>query len=342
MHRRLLREAFRTPALESYLVQTNEMLGGMLSDWDAGSGPFLAFPRIKEMTLEIACRIFLGTGPDQDVTKLNEAFEATVAASMSLVRLRLPGLEFNRGLQGRAHMISQFEDWLPARRAGDGDDFFSRFCHARGDDGRPLSDQEIIDHLIFLMMAAHDTTTSSLTSLLYELAANPEWQERVREEIRGFGKEAVEYDDLLAMPDTIAVIQETLRRYPPLSTIPRMSTEAFEWGGYEIPANVMTAIYPIHNHHLEAWWTDPFRFDPARFMPGREEHACHSHLYIPFGGGNHMCLGLRFAEMQIKAVLFQLLQRYRFSVPSGYRMPVQQAPISKPMDGLPLEVQRIG
>lgn len=190
-------------------------------------------------------------------------------------------------------------------------------------------------------MAAHDTTTSSLTSLLYELAANPEWQERLREEVRGFGSPVLGYDDQLAMPDTIAVIQETLRRYPPLSTIPRMSTEPFEWAGYEIPARVMVVIYPIHTHHMTEWWSDPFRFDPSRFQPGREEHARHSHAYIPFGGGNHMCLGLRFAEMQIKAVLFQLVQRYRWSVPEGYEMPVQQAPISKPMDGLPLRIERI-
>ncbi len=341
LHRRLLREAFRTPALQSYLLRMNEMLGPMLQGWDEHGGNLLAFPRIKAMTLDIACQIFLGTGAGQDVTKLNEAFEAAVAASMSILRLPLPGLEFNRGLQGRQYMVRQFQEWLPARRASESEDFFSRFCHAVGDDGRPLSDQEIIDHLIFLMMAAHDTTTSSLTSLLYELAVNPEWQDRVREEVRGLGTPTLAYDDLLRMPDTAAVIQETLRRYPPLSTIPRVSTEPFEWAGYEIPAGVMVVIYPIHTHHMREWWSDPFRFDPERFQPGREEHARHSHSYVPFGGGNHMCLGLRFAEMQIKAVLFQLVQRYRWSVPDGYQMPVQQAPISKPTDGLPLQIERI-
>ena len=92
---------------------------------------------------------------------------------------------------------------------------------------------------------------------------------------------------------------------------------------------------------MPEWWTEPFRFDPERFAEGRAEHQRHSHSYTPFGGGNHMCLGLRFAETQIKAVLHQLLPRYRLSVPEGYRMPVQQAPISKPMDGLPLTLERI-
>ncbi len=339
-HRRLLREAFRTPALQSYLERMNVMLEEMLAGWADEGGDLLAFPRIKSMTLELACRIFLGV-QGEETSRLNQAFEAAVAASMSLLRLPIPGLEFNRGLKGRRYMIEQFERWIPDRRANEGEDFFSRFCHAVGDDGRPLEDEEIIDHLIFLMMAAHDTTTSSLTSLLYELAANPEWQERVRDEVRAFGKPVLGYDDQLAMPDTIAVIQETLRRYPPLSTIPRVTTAPFEWAGYEIPKGVMVVIYPIHTHHMREWWTDPFRFDPERFQPGREEQAQHSHSYVPFGGGNHMCLGLRFAEMQIKAVLFQLVQRYRWSVPAGYEMPVQQAPISRPIDGLPLRVERI-
>ncbi len=340
MHRRLLREAFRTPALESYLERMNPMLDDMLRGWD-GDDAFLAFPRLKALTLDIACRVFLGMELGEDTRRLNEAFEATVAASMSVLRLPIPGLEFDRGLRGRRFMIEQFEQWIPERRRQRGEDFFSRFCHAVGDDGRPLEDQEIIDHLIFLMMAAHDTTTSTLTSLLYELAAQPEWQERVREEVRGFGKPAIGFEDLLKLPDTAAVIQETLRRYPPLSTIPRVSTAPFEFAGCQIPADVMVVIYPIHTHHMSEWWSDPFRFDPERFLPGRAEHERHSHSYIPFGGGNHMCLGLRFAEMQIKAVLFQLVQRYRWSVPAGYSMPVQQAPISKPTDGLPLRVEAI-
>jgi cytochrome P450 len=337
-HRGLLREAFRTPALEGYLERMNPMLDEMLAGLATGGATVRAFDRIKSMTLEIACRIFLGMGPGEDTTRLNQAFEAAVAASMSILRLPVPGLEFNRGLRGRRFMVDRLGALVAERRGVDGDDLLTRLCRAVSEDGRPLSDSEIVDHMIFLMMAAHDTTTSTLTSLLYELAANPEWQERVRAEVRGLDKPAIEFDDLLEVPELIAVLQETLRRYPPLSTIPRVSTEPFEWAGWHIPAGVMVVIYPIHTHHMAEWWSDPFRFDPERFGPGREEHKRHSHSYVPFGGGNHMCLGLRFAELQIKAVLFQLLQRYRWSVPEGYRMPVQQAPISKPTDGLPLRI----
>jgi cytochrome P450 len=123
--------------------------------------------------------------------------------------------------------------------------------------------------------------------------------------------------------------------------IPRIATEDFEFGGYRIPANAMVIIAPIHAHHMEEWWSEPFRFDPERFAPGRAEDARHTHLWVPFGGGPHHCLGMRFAETQVKLVMHQLVRRYRWSVPEGYEMPVQQAPISKPRDGLPIRLERL-
>jgi len=80
------------------------------------------------------------------------------------------------------------------------------------------------------------------------------------------------------------------------------------------------------------------RFDPERFSPARAEDERHTHSWVPFGGGPHLCLGMRFAEVQIKAVMHHLVQRYRWRIPEGYVMPVQQAPISKPRDGLPIQL----
>ena len=97
-------------------------------------------------------------------------------------------------------------------------------------------------------------------------------------------------------------------------------------------------VSPIHTHHDPRWWEDPFVWDPERFLPGRGEDGKDTFHWIPFGGGPHHCIGFKFAETQIKGVLFHLLRRYRWSVDEGYRMPVQQAPISKPRDGLPLSL----
>jgi cytochrome P450 len=334
-HRRIMQGAFGTAALREYVERMNPHIGAILDSWQR-DGEARAFQAFKNLTLDLACRIFLGIelGPDAD--RLNDAFAATVAASMSIVRLRIPGLEFTRGLRGRELMLDFFGAMVPGKRAGTAGDLFSRLCQAESEEGERYSDREIVDHLIFLMMAAHDTTTSTLTSMVYELGRHPEWQERVREECGGFRDDVLDYDGLGTLPTLDRVMFETLRRYPPLSTIPRVSQRPFTFGGYEIPADVMVVVYPIHTHHMEAWWSDPFRFDPERFAPGRAEHERPSHLFVPFGGGAHMCLGLRFAELQIKAVVYQLVRRYRWTLPAGYAMPLQQAPISKPRDGLPI------
>ena len=340
-HRRIMQGAFSTAALRAYVERMNPHIGGILDVWCSGGEAARAFVAFKNLTLDLACRVFLGIelGPEAD--RLNQAFAATVAASMSIIRLRIPGLEFARGLRGREFMIDFFGAMIPGKRAGAGPDLFSRLCSAEAEGGERYTDEEIVDHLIFLMMAAHDTTTSTLTSLVYELGRHRDWQDRVRAECRALPTDALDYDQLAALPVLDRVISETLRRYPPLSTIPRVSQRAFEFGGYEIPADVMVVVYPIHTHHMEEWWTEPFRFDPDRFAPERAEHERHSHSFVPFGGGAHMCLGLRFAELQIKAVVHQLVRRYEWRFPAGYAMPVQQAPISKPRDGLPVVWERL-
>ncbi len=337
-HRNTMRPAFRRPALRTYGERMNPAVASALDGWRDHTDGFQAFPAFKQLTLDLACTIFLGIELGPAAARLNRAFEDTVAASMSVLRLPLPGLEFNRGLQGRKWMLEYFGGLLAEKRGGEGDDLFSRLCRAESEDGRRFSDTEILDHLIFTMMAAHDTTTSTLTSLVYELAKHPEWQERVREESLDLGGDGLAFDDMPRLQALNLCLQETLRRYPPLSTIPRVATRSFLWDGYQIPADAMVVIYPLHTHHMPEWWSAPFEFDPERFAEPRAEHRRHTHSYLPFGGGEHMCLGLRFAELQIRIVLFHLTRRFRWSVPPDYRMPVQQAPISKPTDGLPLHL----
>ena len=127
--------------------------------------------------------------------------------------------------------------------------------------------------------------------------------------------------------------------YPPLSTLPKYSMSDFEFEGLTIPAGAIVATYPIHTHYMESYWSDPTRFDPERFSAARAEHKNHPYCWVPFSGGAHMCIGLHFAVMQIKLVMFEMLRQYRWSLAPGYEMPVQQAPISKPRDNLPIDVE---
>jgi cytochrome P450 len=209
-------------------------------------------------------------------------------------------------------------------------------CKAKDEEGAGYTDQEIVDHMIFLMMAAHDTTTSTLTSMVYSLAKNPQWQDRLVAEMNSLDLENLTTETLSSTTEIDWVIKEALRMYPPLSTLPKMSNTAFEYEGHLIPAGALVITYPIHTHYMSEYWDNPETFDPTRFSPAKAEHKRHDYSWVPFSGGAHMCIGLHFANMQIKLVLFEMLKTYTWQVAEGYEMPVQQSPISKPKDDLPV------
>ena len=341
LHRKIMHEAFTRPALRDYLERMNPMIAHGLGHWGTRGDGFPAFRGFKELTLDIAASIFVGVALGPETERMNGVFEDLVAASMSRLRLPIPGLEFHRGLRGREFMVAYFKGLIPQRRAGSGDDMFSRLCRAQSEEGARFTDADVIDHMVFVMMAAHDTTTSTLTSMTYELARHPHWQERLRDESRALGKGQIDFDDVERLEGLTWVMKETLRRYPPLPVIPRVALQDFEWAGFTVKAGTMVVASPIHTHHMAEWWPEPQRFDPERFTPTRAEDERHTHSWVPFGGGAHLCIGYRFAEVQVKAIMHQLLLRHRWSVPEGYRMPVQQAPISKPLDGLPIRLDPV-
>lgn len=336
-HRRLMQAGFKSHAMQRYLHEMEPQVQKAVADWPASnSRPLLVFPVFKQLTLDLAASIFLGMNLGRDATRLNRAFETAVAASMPKVPLAIPGGLLWRGIRARQFMCDYFRKLLPEKRNGDGTDMFSLLCQATDEQGNQYTDQEVIDHMIFLMMAAHDTTTSTLTSMTYALARHPEWQERLYREVQSLGVEHLRYEDLERMPETEWVMKEALRMYPPLSTLPKFSTAPFEFEGLRIPAGALVATYPIHTHYMPEYWSQPYSFDPERFSDERAEHKNHAYCWVPFSGGAHMCIGLHFAIMQIKLVMFEMLRRYQWSIAPGYEMPVQQSPISKPRDGLPV------
>jgi cytochrome P450 len=342
--RRIMQVAFRKSALRAYIEQMAPAIEHGIGQWvppAKRSNTEKFFPLVKQLTLDLAASVFMGVELGKTSQALNRAFVDTVAASLAFIRLPIPGLKMWHGLRGRELLVERFRALLPTKRATHTSDFFSEFCHARSEDGEEFTDQEIVDHMIFLMMAAHDTTTSTLTSMMYLLARHPEWQTRLRDEAVALGKRALEYDDLERLETLTWVIRETLRLYPPLAAMPRMCKKDTEFQGYVIPANTMVGIYPIHVHHMPSLWTNPNAFDPERFAPGRQEDKKHGFAWVPFGGGAHMCIGQHFAMLQVKSIMHQLLLSYRWTVPQGYEMPLNRVPITKPSDGLPLTFERL-
>jgi cytochrome P450 len=342
--RRIMQVAFRKSALRAYLDQMGPAIELGISAWlppSERSATRQMYPLLKQLTLDLAASVFMGVELGREAKELNRAFVATVAASLAFFRAAIPGLKMWRGVRGRQVLVNRFRSLMPEKRATHTDDFFSEFCHAQSEQGERFTDQEIIDHMIFLMMAAHDTTSSSLTTMMYLLALHPEWQERLRVAAQALGKTQLEHDDLEQLEELTWVMREALRLTPPLTSMPRMCVKDTEFQGYSIPAGSMVGIYPMHVHYMPSLWSNPESFDPERFSPARQEDKRHAFAWVPFGGGAHVCIGQHFATLQVKAIMHQLLLRYRWSIQPGYTMPYQLVPIAKPRDGLPVTLERI-
>lgn len=329
-HRRIMQTAFRKEALADDLAMMRPLIATRLSEWPRR---VRFYPAIKGLTLDLAASVFLGLGLGRETRRVNRAFTDVVQASMAILQLPIPGTLYGRGLRGRSYLERFFAERIPYKRARPGPDLFSRLCTAETEDGERYSDGEIVDHMIFLMMAAHDTTTSALSTLAYLLARHPEWQVRLRDEMEMVG-DSLDYDRLDELADTGRAFREALRLYPPLPSMRRRTVQECEFAGYRLPPDTAVNIFNHFTHHMPEYWHRPERFDPDRFA--RNEHRRHPFQFIPFGAGAHTCIGLHFAEIQVKAVLHQLLRFRRLEIAPDYRMPVQIVPISKPRDGLPL------
>ncbi len=339
-HRRIMQQAFTSRRLAGYLPSMNETLAAGLARW-ADSDRFRIYPAMKQLTLDVATRTFMGTrlGPEAD--RLNRAFTDCVRAGTAAVRYPVPGLRWDRGLTGRKVLEDYLYPKLPEMKASDGDDMFRALCHARDEDGARFGDDDIVNHMIFLLMAAHDTATITTTSIAYFLAKHPEWQERCREESRALGTPVVAYDDLDKLVSLDLVMREAMRIITAVPGVLRKTVKDTELLGYRIPADTYVSVHLHVTHNLPEVWPDPERFDPERFAEHRREDRVHRNAWMPFGNGVHRCIGLHFGQMEVKAAMHQLLLGHRWTVPAGYDLPIDWSSLPRPKDGLPVRLQRL-
>jgi cytochrome P450 len=343
LHRRALSVAFKSGPMKSYLVELDKGIARRVAQWKAAPGDMLFYPAIKQLTLDLAATSFLGAGIGPEMDEITGAFVDMVAASVAVVRKPLPGTQMARGVKGRQRIVAYFSEQIPLRRAKGGDDLFSQLCQATHEDGALLSTQDIVDHMSFLMMAAHDTLTSSLTSFIGVLAANPQWQQKLRDEVFALGLDAAaptSFDNLEAMPLTEMAFKEALRMKPPVPSIPRRAIRDFSFKDFAIPGGTMVGVNPLYTHHMPAIWPDPESFDPMRFTEAAQRNR-HRFAWVPFGGGAHMCLGLHFAYMQAKCFARHFLQNLSVSLEPGYNPQWQMWPIPKPRDGLRVTIKPV-
>ena len=340
MHRRIMQEAFARDRLSTYVDQVARCVRVSVPQWPT-EHPVRVYPQLKRLTLDVATEVFMGGRGGADTVRINRAFVATVRASSAIVRAPLPATRWRAGVRGREVLESYFAEHLPAARSGSGHDLFAALCHAETPEGEKFSDADVINHMIFLMMAAHDTSTITTAACMYYLAKSPEWQQRARDESLALGDAPPGIDGLDGLNALDLIIKESLRLVAAVPLVMRKTVKDTQILGHFIPADTMIAVTPAVNHFVDECWSDPDSFDPDRFSAARAEDSTHRFAWIPFGGGVHKCIGMHFGVLEVKAILHELLRNYRWSVPTGYEVRWDNTSLPVPVDGLPIRFQKL-
>ena len=312
-NRRLMQGAFKVAALQRYLEMMQPSIARHVQDWGR-AGEIVFYPRIKQLLLEIAARCFLGiVDLGSDGERINRLFLDLNAGMISLLRAELPFGAYGRAKRARRRLEAWFETMIAARRAGgDGDDVLSHMSRDTDEHGQPYAVKTIVDHMIFLLFAAHDTSTSALSHLAMYLGRDAALQGRLRTHLDSFGPGPLAHADLARMDLAEHCFHEAMHTV------------------LHLPTRI--------NHRDPAWWSDPERFDPDRFAPPRSEQRRHPMSFHPFGSGAHKCIGMHFADMTVKAFLHRFVTSYGFATPEGYAPRLEWVPLPKPADGVPLRL----
>jgi cytochrome P450 len=303
----------------------------------------------RALALRVAQRALFGFDPDASSRELDAAAEFERALGFYgrdylLQILRGPRTPWST-LQRARRRLDRVIYAEIARRRERGDveereDILSLLMAARDDDGSAFSDRELRDQVMTLLFAGHDTTTSTVAFLFYELARHPEAQAPLLDELdRLVGDRELAAGDLAGPPPRLEMaIDETLRLYPPAWIGPRRNVEAFEFAGQRVPAGVPVYYCSWASHHLADVFEAPEAFRPQRFAP-EAKAALPKGAYVPFGGGSRTCVGMRFGQMEIRAIAATILRRFTLELDRDYRLSVRQMPTLSPRGGLPVTVR---
>lgn len=342
MNRRAIGAAFKPEPMRAYHDALSEGIAARIDRW-AQQGTLRIYPAIKQLTLDLAATAFLGVplGPEAD--RIGRLLMDMVQAAVAPIRTPIPGTRMARGVAARAELSAFFTGEITRRRGSNRRDMLSFLCNLDPQDGGPMPDDLIIDHMNFMLMAAHDTLTSSLSATIHRLAIDHDWQDLLAAEVRGVAAASggtLPPEALGELKLTEMLFKEVLRLMPPVPSLPRRALRDFEFGGYRVPAGAHVGVNPMFTHRMADHWPDPDRFDPRRFTP-EAVRTRHKYAWVPFGGGAHMCIGLHYALMQARIFLFHLLKRYRVRLGrAGAGERWQLVPLPKPLDGLPIRLEQ--
>jgi cytochrome P450 len=227
------------------------------------------------------------------------------------------------------------------RNAGPAQDLLSNLMQAQdAETGHRMSDENLRDEVMTMLIAGHETVASAMAWTWYLLGEHPEKEAELHAELaQELGGRTPTDADLPNLCYTDMVFSEALRLYPPAWIITRKALEDDAIGGYHIPANSLVVTSPYVTHRLEAYWPQPERFEPERFVPAASA-ARPRFAYYPFGGGPRLCIGNNFAQVEAAMVISMVAQRYTLRLVPGHPVEVEPGVTLRPKHGLMMTVQR--
>jgi cytochrome P450 len=332
--RKLAQPAFHTKRVQTYAETMVDTTEALLASWTAGDTRDINHDMMR-LTLTVVVKALFNTeiGPEADRIgqALTTVLEATNEGMQSVFQMLPEWVPLPRNLRNRRG-VRQLDDIINGiisrRREADEDtgDLLSMLLMARDDDGNQMTNRQLRDEVVTLVLAGHETTANALTWTFYLLSQHPEAEAKLHAELDSvLGGRAPTLADLRQLPYTGMVIKEAMRVYPPIPSIGRQALEPVELGGYQLPKGAIVIISPHVLHHDPRWWSDPEAFRPERFAKENEKDV-EKFAYLPFGGGPRVCIGNSFAEMEAVLVLATIAQRYRLRLD-----PADQAVIPEPM-----------
>lgn len=248
----------------------------------------------------------------------------------------------NREFQRAVMTVDKIITSIVSERRGSGEDrgdLLSGLLHAKDEQGA-MSDRQLRDELVTLFLAGHETTSLALTYAFYFLSQHPELEQQAQQEAaRVLDHRPATADDMPALEFIGRVIKETMRLHPPVWTIGRELTEDIELDGHTIKKGSNLLFSQWVTHRLPAYFPEPDRFDPDRWLPERAK-GVHKFAYFPFGGGPRICIGNHFAVMEAVLVLASLIRDYRLELLPGEQVEFHPSVTLRLKHGLRMRLHR--
>ena len=344
--RRLLQQAFNPSRLAAVAADMQASLEETLTGFDAATraGPVEVGAQTTRMTLCMVMRsLFSCKLAESDVEIISSGI-GTVQAFMvrQIVKPHLRpwfaltgSVRRHQKIRGEGDVILQ--RLIDQRRAmaGAPDDVLGILMDSGfGPNCNPISDQEILDESLQILVAGHETSSNALSWALYLLDRDPAALKAVRDELEAVvGEGPLLFDHLALLHATTAAIEEALRLFPPFWMVDRMALEDDEAAGVAIPAGAIVVAFIHGAHHAQDFWLEPDRFRPDRFI-GADKGLRNSLHYLPFGAGPKRCIGSSYAMLQMVMILNVMLRRYRFRLATETPIRPRAMIIQEPRDGL--------